>query len=49
MDKKIYSPVENLSAYLHAKFEAHTAITQKLVLFYLPHKFLLTTITNFSK
>ena len=27
------SPVENLSAYLRAKFEAFTAITLKLVLF----------------
>ena len=32
-EKSFHSPVENLSAYLHAKFKAFTAITQKLVLF----------------
>ena len=33
MTTSFHSPVENLPVYLRAKFEAFTAITQKLVLF----------------
>ena len=38
--KSFHSSVENLSTYFHAKFEASTAIAQKLV------SFLVQTCTN---